>query len=183
MFFLFIYFLFLQVLLHWLREPEDKWRCGALYFHGRMLFFHLIGLSSHSMRRRQWGNEKWTRKNRARWKKEIKHQCGTWGGPTADDLPHETHKNGRECRTCLNAVFIYRLTMLWQEGTKVRSRLHVDEERTEARKRSSSPLAFHPFSFMFFWQCAKSNKNMMWKTLLSFLVSSFHLSCHFIQTP
>lgn len=44
----------IQVLLHCLQEQGDKRRRAALYFHVKILFFHLIGLSSHSMRRRQW---------------------------------------------------------------------------------------------------------------------------------
>lgn len=74
----------IQVLLHWLWEREDKWRCAALYFHVRILFFHLIGLSSHSMRCRQRGNRKW------RWGMERRRSADIgWGeewGPTADDL-------------------------------------------------------------------------------------------------
>lgn len=74
----------IQVLLHWLWEREDKWRCAALYFHVRILFFHLIGLSSHSMRCRQRGNRKW------RWGMERRRSADIgWGeewGLTADDL-------------------------------------------------------------------------------------------------
>lgn len=69
----------IQVLLDWLREQEDKWRCAALYFHVRILFFHLIGLSSHSMWCRQWGNRKWKRRMDCNGK-EMKHRHGMRGG-------------------------------------------------------------------------------------------------------
>lgn len=44
--------------------------CIALYFHVRILFFHLSGLSSHSMWCRQPGNRKMEAKKR----KETKHR-------------------------------------------------------------------------------------------------------------
>lgn len=73
----------IQVLLCWLWEQGDKWRCAALYFHVRMLFFHLIGLLSHSMWRRR-GNRKWRRRMGKRWSTDV-----GWGegwGLTTDDL-------------------------------------------------------------------------------------------------
>lgn len=73
----------IQVLLHWLWEQEDKWRCAALYFHVRILFFHLISLSSHSMWCRQWGNRKWKQRMECIGK-EMKHRHGIREGMRPD---------------------------------------------------------------------------------------------------
>ena len=72
----------IQVVLHCLWEQEDKWRCATLYFHVRIFFFHLIGLSSNSMRCRQWGNRKW---NEMHWTgDEARTRDEGWGGMKPD---------------------------------------------------------------------------------------------------
>lgn len=142
----------IQVLLHWLWEREDKWRCAALYFHVRILFFHLIGLSSHSMRCRQRGNRKW------RWGMERRRSADIgWGeewGLTADDLwwsiparhnggiqtkpllhirPHAPaySENARHTRT-LCSFMHNNMSLSKVQGA---NRLNVQQERRE--KRSS----------------------------------------------
>ncbi len=193
----------IQVLLHWLWEQEDKWRCAALYFHVRILFFHLIGLSSHSMWCRQRGNRKWKRRM-DRTGEEMKYRHGKRGGMRLDCwwslMKHltrhrrmaqtETLPNIHACSTYSDNVLIcaqYDNTKWVYQKSKVPT-AYVCRRREKKLENNSLLSACHPFPFICVPEWTKSEKPSCGKILshslsLLFLpVSSFILPCHYAET-
>lgn len=187
----------IQVLLHWLWEQEDKWRCAALYFHVRILFFHLIGLSSHSMWCRQQGNRKWRQRMERRRCTDI-----GWGeewGLTADDRwwsiparhnwviqtkpllhirPYAPAYSDKARHTQTSCSFMRNMAIkLSLSKVQGANRLNVQQERRE-KNSSSLTACLSSISLHLFPRISQIRKKHSWGKIHSLAVFSCLLSLH-----